>query len=39
MFLENEFNIQVEDDEVTPENLDCFVALNNFIDFKLNHNN
>jgi acyl carrier protein len=37
MFLEESFNIKVEDNEVTPENLDSFLALNGFIKLKLNH--
>ena len=38
MFLEETYNIKVEDNEVTPENLDSFLALNDFIKLKLNHN-
>ena len=38
LFLEETYNIKVKDNEVTPENLDCFLALNNFIKQKLNHN-
>lgn len=38
LFLEETYSIKVEDNEVTPENLDSFLALNNFIKQKLNHN-
>ncbi len=38
MFLEDTYNIKVEDNEVTPENLDSFQALSSFIKLKLNHN-
>jgi len=38
MFLEDTYSIKVEDNEVTPENLDSFQALSNFIKLKLNHN-
>lgn len=38
MFLEETYNISIEDNEVTPENLDSFQALNNFIKLKSNHN-
>jgi acyl carrier protein len=38
MFLEETYNIKVEDNEVTPENLDSLHALSNFIKLKLNHN-
>ena len=38
MFLEDTYDIKVEDNEVTPENLDSFTALSNFIKLKLNHN-
>ena len=38
LFLEETYNIKVEDNEVTPENLDSFLALNDFIKLKLNHN-
>ncbi len=38
LFLEETYNIKVEDSEVTPENLDCFLALNDFIKLKSNHN-
>jgi acyl carrier protein len=38
LFLEENYNIKVEDNEVTPENLDSFLALNDFIKLKLNHN-
>jgi acyl carrier protein len=37
LFLEETYNFKVEDDEVTPENLDSFQALNIFIKLKLNH--
>jgi len=37
MFLEQTYNIKIEDNEVTPENLDTFLALNNYINLKLNH--
>ena len=37
MFLESNYNIKIEDDEVTPENLDSFQALNKFLEIKLNH--
>lgn len=38
LYLEETYNIKVADDEVTPENLDSFVALNNFIMQKSNQN-
>ena len=38
MFLEETYDIKVEDNEVTPENLDSFQALSSFIQLKLNHN-
>jgi acyl carrier protein len=38
MFLEETYNIKIEDNEVTPENLDTFLALNAYIKLKLNHN-
>jgi acyl carrier protein len=38
MFLEETYNIKVEDNEVTPENLDSFQALSSFIKIKINHN-
>jgi len=38
MFLEETYDIKVEDSEVTPENLDSFLALQNFIKLKMNHN-
>ena len=38
MFLEETYNFKVEDNEVTPENLDSFLALNDFIKLKSNHN-
>jgi len=37
MFLEETYNIKVEDNEVTPDNLDSFIALIDFIKLKLNH--
>ncbi len=37
LFLEETYNIKVEDNEVTPENLDSFLALNDFINLKSNH--
>ncbi len=38
MYLEETYNIKVEDSEVTPENLDSFLALNDYIKLKSNHN-
>ncbi len=38
LFLEETYNFKVEDNEVTPENLDSFLALNDFIKLKSNHN-
>jgi acyl carrier protein len=34
-FLEQEFNIAVEDEELTPENLDTITNVDNFISRKL----
>ena len=38
MFLEETYDIKVEDNEVTPENLDSFLSLNDFLKLKINHN-
>ena len=35
VFLEETYNIKVEDSEVTPENLDSFMALEKYINYKL----
>ena len=37
MFLEDTYYIKVEDDEVTPEYLDSFLALNDFLKLKVNN--
>ena len=37
MFLEERYEIKVEDDEVTPENLDSFLAIKNYLKLKHNH--
>jgi len=37
LFLEETYNVKVEDNEVTPENLDSFQFLNSFLKQKLNH--
>ena len=38
MYLEETYNFKVEDNEVTPETLYSFLALNDFIKLKSNHN-
>lgn len=37
MFIEENFNVKVEDDEVIPENLDSFQSIDLFIKRKLNN--
>lgn len=37
-FLENTFDIRIEDDELVPENLDNLKSITQFLELKLNHN-
>ena len=37
LHLEESYNIKVDDNEVTPENLDSFHSLNNFLKKKINN--
>ena len=37
-FLENTFDIRIEDDELVPENLDNLKSITRFLELKLNHN-
>ncbi|MCK4627472.1 MAG: acyl carrier protein [Sedimentisphaerales bacterium] len=37
-FLENTFDIRIEDDELVPENLDNLKNIARFLELKLNHN-
>lgn len=37
-FLENTFDIRIEDDELVPENLDNLKSIAQFLELKLNHN-
>ena len=39
MFLEETYDIKVEDNEVTPDNLDSFKALTSYLQPKLNQKN
>ncbi len=36
LFLEENFGIKVEDDEIVPENLDSLVNLNSYLKYKIN---
>ena len=36
LFLEEAYKIEVKDHEITPENLDSFTAINDFLTLKLN---
>jgi len=38
-FLENEFEIKVEDDELIPDNLDSMKNITAFLEKKMNNNN
>ena len=37
-FLENTFDIRIEDDELVPEHLDNLKSITRFLELKLNHN-